>query len=91
MAACLQEAPDHDPAATDVRDYLPRDSRLNVEEADRLALKAGRRGVMARGFACIDAFAAVVGDGIGLTRDELFALVLPGALVEHDVLLSPER
>ena len=91
MAACLQEAPDHDPAATDVRDYLPRDSRLNVEEADRLALKAGRRGVMARGFACIDAFAAVVGDGIGLTRDELFALVLPGALVEHDVLLGPER
>jgi hypothetical protein len=91
MAACLQEAPDHDPAASDVRDYLPREARVGVEEADRLALKAGRRGVMAKGFACIDAFASVVGNGLGLTRDELFVLVLPGALVEHDVLLGPEH
>ncbi|MCW2544440.1 MAG: hypothetical protein JWM40_1992, partial [Frankiales bacterium] len=64
MTACLQEAPDHDPAATDVRDYLPRASRMRAEEADRLALKAGRRGVMASGLACIDAFATVVGSGL---------------------------
>ena len=91
MAACLQEAPDHDPAATDVRPYLPRQALRTMDEVDRLATKAGRRGVAASGFACIDAFASVVGTGLGLTRDEVFVLVLPGALVEHEVLEGPEH
>ena len=91
MAACLNEAPDHDAAATDVRPYLPRDAVTDVEEADRLAMKAGRRGMLASGFACIDAFATVVGSNLGLTRDELYVLVLSGALVEHEVLQGPEH
>jgi hypothetical protein len=91
MGACLQEAPDHDPAATDVRPFLPRAAVLDVDEVDRRAMKAGRRGVLASGFACIDAFATVVGSGLGLSRDEVFVLVLPGALVEHEVLLAPDH
>jgi hypothetical protein len=91
MIACLQEAPDHDPAATDLRPFLPRGSVHDVDAVDRLAMKAGRRGVLASGFRCIDAFATVVGTGLGLSREEVFVLVLPGALVEHDVLQAPEH
>ena len=91
MTACLNEAPDHDPAATDVRPFLPKGSVLAIDEVDRRATKAGRRSVLAGGFACIDAFVSVVGTGLGLSRDEAFVLVLPGALVEHEVLARPEQ
>jgi hypothetical protein len=86
LSACLREAPDHDPAATDLRPYLPSDS----SDVDRLAAKAGRRGTLTAGLVCLDALAAVVGEGLGIPREELLALVLPGALVEHDLLLAPE-
>jgi hypothetical protein len=86
LLACLAEAPDHDPAATDLRPYLPRDVPADV---DRLATKAGRRGTFAAGLVSLDALAAIVGESMGLSREELLALVLPGALVEHDLLVSP--
>ena len=51
--------------------------------------KAGRRGVLTAGLQCLEVLATVVGDGLGLPREELLALVLPGALVEHDLLRNP--
>ena len=86
MVACLTEAPDHDQAATDVRPYLPRQQQA---DPDKLASKAGRRGMLAAGFACLEAFGSLIGSGFGLSREELFSLVLPGALVEHEVLDAP--
>ena len=83
LVGCLREAPGHDPAATDLRAYLPADAT----DLDRAAGKAGRRGTLSAGLLCLDALAAVVGEGLGIPREELLALVLPGALVEHDLLL----
>ena len=87
MLACLREAPEHDPAATDLRPYLPREAAVDV---DKVAMKAGRRAVLAAGLLCVDALAGVVGDSLGIPREELLALVLPGALVEHDLLLPAQ-
>lgn len=87
MLACLREAPDHDPAATDVRPMLPPDTGQDV---DKLAAKAGRRAMLAAGFCCLDAMAGVLGTTIGLSREELLVLVLPGAFIEHDVLDHPD-
>ena len=53
---------------------------------DRLANKAGRRGTLSAGLVGLDALAGRLGEGIGIPRDVLLALVLPGALVEHDLL-----
>ncbi|MGB8651380.1 MAG: hypothetical protein WCD35_12040 [Mycobacteriales bacterium] len=87
LVTCLREAPDHDPAATDLRPYLPADQGL---DPDRVAAKAGRRGVLAAGLQELEALARVVGEGLGVAREELLGLVLPGALVEHDLLLRPQ-
>jgi hypothetical protein len=89
LVACLQEAPDHDPAATDLRPYLPAGSA--TDDVDRVAGKAGRRGVLVAGLQSLDALAAVVGESLGIPREELLALVLPGALVEHDLLRVPAQ
>jgi hypothetical protein len=86
MLACLSEAPDHDQAATDVRPFL---GRRQLPDADKLASKAGRRGVLSAGFTCLAAFGSLIGGGLGLTSEELFSLVLPSALVEHEVLDTP--
>ncbi len=85
LIGCLREAPDHDVAATDLRPYLPADST----DIDRAAEKAGRRGTLAAGLVCLQALAAIVGEGMGIPREELLGLVLPGALVEHDLLRGP--
>ena len=88
LVGCLREAPDHDQAATDLRPYLPAGSS-DPRDIDKVATKAGRRGVLTAGLVCLDALAAVVGEGMGIPREELLAMVLPGALVEHDLLRSP--
>ncbi len=85
LLGCLREAPDHDQAATDLRSYLPLEGTVDV---DRLASKAGRRGTLSTGLTCLDAMVRVLGDAIGIPRDVLMALTLPGALVEHDLLHS---
>ncbi len=85
LLACLREAPDHDSAATDLRSYLPQEPTVDV---DRLASKAGRRGTLTAGLTCLDAMVTAFGEAIGIPRDVLLALVLPGALVEHDLLHS---
>jgi hypothetical protein len=84
LLACLREAPAHDQAAVDLRPFLPAESAGDV---DRLASKAGRRGVLAAGLVCVDALAGVVGETLGIPREELLALVLPGAFVEHELLM----
>jgi hypothetical protein len=91
LLACLREAPDHDQAATDVRPYLPADTQGGVDGVDRLAAKAGRRGVLAAGLVCVDALAGVVGESLGVPREELLGMVLPGALVEHELLVTTEQ
>jgi hypothetical protein len=83
LVGCLREAPEHDQAATDLRPFLPADTT----DVDKAAAKAGRRGTLTAGLVCLDALAAVVGEGMGIPREELLALVLPGALVEHDLLM----
>jgi hypothetical protein len=80
---CLRSAPDHDPVATDLRPHLPAEP-VDVE---RVALKAGRRGVLRTGLAALEATSYLLGEGLGITREELLAMVLPMALVEHDMLL----
>ncbi|MGZ6793342.1 MAG: hypothetical protein ACXVFV_10355, partial [Mycobacteriales bacterium] len=87
LLACLREAPDHDQAATDLRPFLPGEGEADV---DRVAARLGRRGVLTAGLACVDALARAVGDPIGVPREELLSMVLPGALVEHDLLLGAE-
>ncbi|MCU1594377.1 MAG: hypothetical protein JWO12_1769 [Frankiales bacterium] len=86
MLACLNEAPDHDPAATDLRPYLPKEAPGDV---DKIAFKLGRRGVLASGLTCVDVLAGVVGAALEIPREELLGLVLPGALVEHELLAPP--
>jgi hypothetical protein len=88
LAACLREAPEHDPAATDLRPYLGADAPDRAQ-VDRMATKAGRRGVLSAGLQAVEALSAVVGDSLGIPREELLALVLPGALVEHELLRLP--
>lgn len=83
LIACLREAPDHDPAAADLRSALPNEPAV---DADRTAAKLGRRGMLDAGLVCLNAVAGYVGETIGAPRDELLAVVLPGALVEHDLL-----
>jgi hypothetical protein len=89
LTACLREAPDHDPAATDLRTFLTREPTV---DADKLAIKAGRRGMLTAGLSVVDALATAVAPGIGLSREELLGFVLPGAFVEHDLLqLAPDQ
>ena len=85
LLATLREAPDHDPAATDLRPWLPADST----DPDKAAAKAGRRGTLTSGIACLELLSSVVGAGIGVPPEDLLALVLPAALVEHELLLPP--
>ena len=85
LLATLREAPDHDPAATDLRPWLPADGT----DPDKAAAKAGRRGTLTSGIACLELLSSVVGAGIGVPPEDLLALVLPAALVEHELLLPP--
>jgi hypothetical protein len=84
LTACLSEAPEHDQASTDLRPFLP--AVMLPADATRQAGKAGRRGVLANGLQCLEGLATVVGETLGIPREELLAMVLPGALVEHDLL-----
>jgi hypothetical protein len=84
LTACLSEAPEHDQASTDLRPYLP--TVMTPADATRQAVKAGRRGVLTGGLACLEVLASVVGESLGIPREELLAMVLPGALVEHELL-----
>ena len=86
MVGCLREAHDHDPAATDVSSLLPPGS---PEELDRAAAKVGPRGVLSAGLLCLDALGTTLAEPLGIPREELFGLVLPRALVEHDLLAPP--
>ena len=86
MVGCLREAHDHDPAATDVSAMLPAGT---PDDLDRAASKVGARGVLSAGLLCLDALGAAIGEPLGIPREELLGLVLPRALVEHDLLAGP--
>jgi len=86
MVGCLREAHDHDPAATDVSALLPPGT---PEELDRAAAKVGPRGVLAAGLICLDALGSTIAEPLGIPREELLGVVLPRALVEHDLLAPP--
>ena len=83
MAACLREAPEHDAAAADLRAWLPKEPPVDV---DRLAAKAGVRAVMGAGVQCLEALVTVLGPTLGVPREEALGVVLPAALLEHDLL-----
>ena len=86
MAACLREAPEHDPAAADLRAWLPADAAVDV---DRVATKAGVRAVMSAGIVCLEALVSVLGSTLGVPREEALGVVLPAALLEHELLQGP--
>ena len=87
MAACLREAPEHDPAAADLRPWLPAEAA----DVDRVASKAGVRGVMSAGLECLEALVAVLGPSIGMPREEALGVVLPAALMEHELLQGADE
>ncbi len=86
LVDCLREAPHHDSGAPDLSSLLTGEP---TQDVDRLASRAGRRGVLAAGLTCLDALADVFGDVAEMPREELLSLVLPSALVEHDLLSRP--
>ena len=88
LLACLSEAPEHDPAATDLRSYLP--SVSTAADSTRQAAKSSRRAVLTSGLTVLGDLAGIVGESLGIPREELLALVLPAALMEHDLLSLPE-
>ena len=83
LVGCLREAPDHDPAATDLRRHLTGEP---VTDLDKQAAKAGRTGVLRAGLEVLDLVSRLPGDLGGMPREELVAFVLPAALLEHDLL-----
>jgi hypothetical protein len=86
LTACLREAPGHDAAAADLGPYL---GDAPAVDADRAAEKAGRTGMLTAGLAMLEALAVVLGEPAQLTREDLFGLVFPSALAEHDLIRRP--
>jgi hypothetical protein len=87
LVACVREAPDHDPAAADLRPFLPSDTgNLPERSADR----AGRAGMLSAGLLTLEGLAAVFGEPAQLPREELLTYVLPSALAEHGLLRGTE-
>jgi hypothetical protein len=83
LVACLREAPAHDPAAADLRPLLESEPQSDV---DRQADKIGLTALLRAGLEALDAATHLVGDSLGMPREEMLAFVLPSALVEHDLL-----
>jgi len=83
LAACLIEAPAHDPGAIDLSAYLPKDA---VVDPDRTADKAGNLGMLRAGLACLDALAAGLGADAQATREDVLTGIFPTALVEHELV-----
>jgi hypothetical protein len=86
LVALLREAPEHDPGALDLTPWLPGD--LGVDP-DRAAARAGRTGMLRLGLACLEMLAQSFGEEAVMPRQDLLGVVLPTALVEHDLLRSP--
>ena len=86
MSTTLLEARTHDPAAADLGPFLLSETPV---DAERLAGKTGRAGMISAGLRCLEALAAVLGEAAQMPREELLGLVLPSALAEHDLLRRP--
>jgi hypothetical protein len=64
---------------------------MTPADATRQASKSSRRAVLTGGLTVLGALAGAVGETLGVPREELLALVLPAALMEHDLLSLPEE
>ncbi|HWH27894.1 MAG TPA: hypothetical protein VNU26_02845 [Mycobacteriales bacterium] len=82
LEACLREAPHHDPAAADLTPHLPPDGG----DPDRAAQRLGTRGVLRAGLTSLEALVRAFGEEAHVSRAEVLGVVLPTALVEHDLL-----
>lgn len=87
VTALVREAPKHDPVAADLAALLPPDAV--AVDADRAATKAGRTGMLRLGLSSLEALAATFGEEAVMPREELLGVVLPTALLEHDLLRHP--
>ena len=86
LTALLREAPAHDPGALDLTASLPSDAGV---DPDKAAARAGRGGMLRLGLECLEALATSFGEEAVMPREELLGVVLPTALVEHDLLRRP--
>jgi len=82
LVSVLREAPLHDHAAADLTPHLPAEQ----VDPDRASSRAGTPGVMRAGLLALEALVAAFGDEAHLTRTEVLGVVLPTALLEHDLL-----
>ena len=82
LDACLREAPHHDPAAADLTPHLPPADG----DPDRAAARLGTRGVLRAGLASLEALVRAFGEEAHVSRAEVLGVVLPTALLEHDLL-----
>ncbi len=85
LDAVLREAPDHDDHVADLRPLL---GPPVVPDPDRAAERAGRAGTLRAGLQALDLLAQSFAEEARLTRAEVLGVVLPGALVTHDLLLG---
>ena len=83
LVQLLRLAPGHDPMAVDLGPLLPDDRSV---DPDRAVTRLGLAGLVRQGLVCLEAMARVLGDEADLPVEEMFREVLPGALVEHQLL-----
>jgi hypothetical protein len=83
LVALMREAPEHDPGALDLRALLPGEAGV---DAERAAARLGRTGMLRAGLRCLEALADAFGAEAVLPREDLLGIVLPTALIEHDLL-----
>jgi len=86
LVGCLRAAHGHDPAAADLAPFLTAEPAPDLERA---ASRAGVRAVLRDGLTALGALAEVYGRAADVTRADVFGLVLPAALAEHDLLRRP--
>ncbi len=88
LAACLVEAPQHDPTSLDLSAFVPS---TDLVDPDRAADKAGVVGMLRAGLQLLDALAAVLGAEAQASRLDVLTGILPTALVEHELIRGPHE
>ncbi len=88
LAACLVEAPQHDPTSLDLSAFVPR---TEVVDPDRAADKAGVIGMLRAGLQLLDALARVLGAETQASRLDVLTGIFPTALVEHELIRGPHE
>ncbi|MEO6882133.1 MAG: hypothetical protein ABI181_14460, partial [Mycobacteriaceae bacterium] len=86
LVGVLRSAHEHDPGSPDLTPVLADEPDRDL---DRVAARAGVPALLRDGVHVLGALADALGPRAGVTREEVFALVLPSALAEHDLLRRP--